>query len=141
MAEKRTSTSWNTDTRERRRFLGMGQEDFAEILEISQAHLSKIESGKVPVSKDLEERIDKELKVQAQLRHCKQSNCEECKPLLDSGGAPHLQIKGIKEKRLVYGVSHTELAEVSALWEDVLARLESSEPVEAKLRPVRFLQT
>ena len=132
MVENKTEICWCTDIRERRHFLRVTQEDFAEMLGISQAHLSKIESGKVPVSRALRESIDSELRVRAQLRHCAQSKCEDCEPLLDSGDAPHLQIRDVKEKRLIYGVSRSELAEVSALWEDVLIKLEAGEPVEAQ---------
>ena len=132
MAENKVETCWGTDVKERRHFLGVTQEDFAELLGISQAHLSKIESGKVPVSTAMKERIDRELKVRAQLRHCVQSNCADCEPLLDSGDAPHLQVQDVREKRLIYGASRSELADISALWEDVLCKLEVGEPVEAQ---------
>ena len=132
MVKRIAGTCWSTDVQERRKFLGVTQEELAEFVGISRVYLNMIEGGKVEVNGELRGCIDAELKARAQLRHCEQSNCADCEPLLDSGSAPHLDIGDVKEKRLIYGVSRSELADASALWEDVLVKLESGEAVEAR---------
>ena len=112
--------SWHLDLDERRKFLGLTQETLAEMVGVSREHLGLVERGQEGVSPKLRRDIEDELKVQANLLHCKRTDCGDCK----KADAPHLQIESIKEKRLTYGVSRFEVMRGIQILEDDLQDLE-----------------
>jgi len=118
--------NWHLDLGERRKFLGLTQKTLSEIVGVSREHLGLVERGQEGASPKLRWSIEQELKVQAVLRHCKQTDCSDCK----EAEAPHLQIEGIKEKQLQYGVSRFEVMRGALITEDDLQALECRELIE-----------
>jgi len=118
--------NWHLDLDERRKFLGLTQGTLAQMTGVSREHLGLVERGQETASPKLRWDIEQELKVQAVLRHCKQTNCEDCM----EKEPPHRQMKGIKEKRLQYGVSRFEVMRGTLIAGDDLQVLESGKQIE-----------
>jgi len=118
--------NWHLDMGKRRNFLGVTQGRLAELVGISRKYLNEIEGGMTEAPPKVRRDIEQELKVQAVLRHCKQTDCKDCK----EAEAPHLQIEGVRGKRLAYGVSRSEVMRGTQILEDDLHALEHRQQIE-----------